>query len=299
MITLLIITLFGIGFYLYHLAINSKSSKDKVFQNTSVQKEKNEDRIKEEQWFESQHNDIYLTSNHNSLRLHAYEFENTSLDTWVIVVHGYMSDGKGMSYVTKEFFDRGDSVLVPDLRGHGKSEGNYVGMGVPDRFDIVDWIQYLLKDHPNRKIILYGISMGAATAMMAAGGDAPEGVAAVVEDCGYTDAYVMFTAQLKKIFGLPELPIMRCVDIVTRIKTGAWLSDAAPIRELPRLPTLFIHGDADKLTPVEMAKALHEASRAKTKELLIVPGVGHADAKKVAREAYYGTIFSFLEPLMK
>ena len=74
----------------------------------------------------------------------------------------------------KEFTDifiktRGYSVLLPDLRASGKSEGKYIGMGWLDRADIKRWVEYINNNYPNKKIILYGVSMGAATVMMSAG----------------------------------------------------------------------------------------------------------------------------------
>jgi len=139
--------------------------------------------------------------------------------------------------------------------------------------------------------------MGAATVMMASALQPPH-VAAIIEDCGYTSAYDMFTMQLKKLFGLPEFPIMQCVDVVCRIKMGCALSDATPLKSVARteVPMLFIHGDEDKLVPYEMMHELYNASSAPKKEAVTFAGAGHASAKSAASEEYFSKIFSFLEP---
>ena len=218
---------------------------------------------------------------------------------WVILVHGYGRDQRFVWDVAAEYLKRGYEVLTPDMRAAGESDGEYLTMGVKESGDVAAWARQIAARDKEARIALHGISMGAATVLMAAGGgQLPPQVVAVVEDCGYTSAYAMFSAQLEKLFGLPKFPIMQCVDAVSRLKTGAWLSDASPIERMPELPTLFIHGDADKLVPPEMMDTLYAASGAKAKTRLSLPGVGHADAKKDAPEVYYSTIFAFLEPYM-
>ena len=218
---------------------------------------------------------------------------------WVILVHGYGRDQRFVWDLAAEYLKNGYDVLTPDMRAAGESDGKYLTMGVKESEDVVAWARQIAKNDNEARIVLHGVSMGAATVMLAAGsGNIPPHVTAIVEDCGYTSAYIMFSAQLEKLFGLPRFPIMSCVDAVSRIKTGAWLSDAAPVKKMPEIPTLFIHGDADKLAPAEMMDELYHASDAKAKERLLVPDVGHADAKTDAPDLYYSTVFTFLKPYM-
>ncbi|TYZ30029.1 alpha/beta hydrolase [Selenomonas caprae] len=219
---------------------------------------------------------------------------------WVILVHGYGRDQRFVWDYAAEYLKQGYHVLTPDLRAAGRSEGKYFTMGVRESDDIVLWAKEILRRDASAKIALHGISMGAATVMMATAKQPPQVVAAV-EDCGYTSAYDMFTVQLKKLFGLPEFPVMNCVDVVSRLKTGAAISAAAPYKSVPYtgMPMLFIHGDADKLVPVGMMEKLYAASAAPVKEKWIVPGAGHADAKNTAPKEYFTHVFDFLETYMR
>lgn len=65
-------------------------------------------------------------------------------------------------------------------------------MGWLDREDILRWIDFILADDPQAKIVIHGISMGAATTMMTAGESTPDNVKAFVEDCGYTSVWDIF-----------------------------------------------------------------------------------------------------------
>lgn len=144
--------------------------------------------------------------------------------------------------------------------------------------------------------MLHGVSMGAATALMAAAREDAPNLVAVVEDCGYTSAYEMFSDQLSVIFGLPAFPVMNCVDVVSGLRIGVKVSDASPIRVVDRIqvPVLFIHGDADALVPISMMERLYDACKSE-KEKFIAKGAAHAVAMKRDRGAYWNTVFDFLE----
>ncbi len=243
----------------------------------------------------------WTIASRDGLKLVATHFSpGTGSRRWVILVHGYGRNQRFVWDYADAYIKQGYHVLTPDLRAAGLSEGKYLTMGVKESDDITLWAGEIARRDPSAHIALHGISMGAATIMMATANH-PRNVVAAIEDCGYTSAYDMFTVQLEKLFGLPEFPIMPCVDIVSRLKTGAAVSAAAPLRSVAHttVPMLFIHGDADKLAPCIMAEQLYDASSAPVKEKLIVPGAGHADARDTAPEEYYRRVFRFLEAYMQ
>ncbi|MBQ6298341.1 MAG: alpha/beta hydrolase [Selenomonadaceae bacterium] len=232
----------------------------------------------------------------DGLKLHAKKFSPAeSSNNWAILIHGYGRDGTYAYDYAEEYLKRGWNVLVPDLRASGESEGKFITMGALESRDVFDWAAKISADNPDTKIILHGVSMGAATALMTAALE-PKNLCAVVEDCGYTSAYEMFTAQLNKIFGLPEYPVMPCANTVCKIKTSVKISDAAPIDSVDKIkvPILFIHGDADGLVPFEMMTELFDKATA-PKEKFIVEGAGHADAKRKNPAVYFDKVFTFLE----
>lgn len=75
---------------------------------------------------------------------------------------------------------------MPDARGHGRSEGDYIGFGWDERKDYLQWIDRVIKNDPASEIVLHGVSMGGATVMMTSGEKLPENVKAFIEDCGYS-----------------------------------------------------------------------------------------------------------------
>ncbi len=232
----------------------------------------------------------------DGLKLYAKNFSPAEpSNNWAILIHGYGRDGTFAYDYAEEYLKRGWNVLVPDLRAAGHSEGEFITMGALESRDVFDWSKKISDAHPDAKIVLHGVSMGAATALMT-GALEPKNLVAVVEDCGYTSAYEMFAAQLKKIFSLPEYPVMPCANLVCKFNTGVKISDAAPINVVDKIkiPVLFIHGDEDGLVPFEMMEKLFNACTS-PKEKFVVSGAGHADCKKMNPTAYFDKVFKFLE----
>lgn len=297
---LLLVVILGVGGlvgnYFYNLALNPFTSKDMIFgdddDDTSLEVEADVN------WLikDSNYIDTYITSSDN-LKLHAYEVKNENkTDKWVIVVHGYTSEGKLLSSKAKHLYNMGYNVLVPDLRSHGTSEGNYIGMGWHDRLDIIDWINYIVKNNPNSEIALHGTSMGSATVLMVSGEKLPSNVKAIVADCGYTSVYDEFSYQLKQLFNLPAFPIMNFSDVVTHIRAGYCLNDASAINQVKKstTPILYIHGDKDDFVPYYMMDELYNATNSE-KEKLTIEGGEHANSDLVNPKLYWSTVNSFLE----
>ena len=215
---------------------------------------------------------------------------------WVIVVHGYQSSEESSKKIARHYYNRGFNALTISLRAHGESEGSYIGMGFLDKDDLFLWTQYLVKRNPNAKIIYHGTSMGSATVLFASGLDLPKNVKAIVADCGYTSVWSIFESELKNRFGLPTFPILYMADIMGRIKAGYSIKNASVIDEVKKsqTPTLFIHTTSDDFVPVAMVHELYKAHGGE-KQLYLVRGANHTEAKYVNMEAYYSTIMDFVK----
>ncbi len=187
-------------------------------------------------------------------------------------------------------------LLTPDLRAHGNSEGKYIGMGWLDRNDILKWIDLILEENPQAKIVLHGVSMGAATAMMVSGENLPKNVVAVVEDCGYTSVYEVFASELKLRFNLPSFPIINCTSFISRLRAGYNFKEASSLDQIKksRIPILFIHGTADNFIPVEMCNRLYDSTTCK-KEKLLIDQAGHTQSRFLQPVEYYDHVFNFIK----
>ena len=104
--------------------------------------------------------DVSIVSS-DGLSLKASFYRNEG-SRYVILVHGYMSSRKDMLHLADVYSSWGYNVLSPDNRAHGESDGTWIGMGWLDKDDIRLWIDWIIDRDPEAKIVLHGISMGAA-----------------------------------------------------------------------------------------------------------------------------------------
>ncbi|MEQ3363232.1 alpha/beta hydrolase [Raoultibacter massiliensis] len=219
-------------------------------------------------------------------------------DRWVLLVHGYTNSHHDVEYLGARYAAHGYNVLAPDLRAHGQSGGDLIGMGWTDRCDLLLWIDYLIgRFGADVSIVLHGVSMGAAAACMASGEIIPAQVKAVVSDCAFTDLQSMLAGQVKKLFGLPRHPVVDDARIMLKARGGYDIKHASALEQVKKsiTPTLFIHGSSDGFIPASMARELFEACRAPEKRLLVVAGAGHALSAQTDPSLYFDTVFDFLE----
>jgi len=222
---------------------------------------------------------------------------NGTGEKWVILLHGYHADRSSMLSFAEEYYKSGYNILMPDMRAHGASEGTYIGMGWLDSQDVLLWINKVLKVDPYAKIVLHGVSMGAATVMMTAGDpNLQYNVVAAIEDCGYTSVWDIFEERLKEQFGLPAFPVLHVASQIAALRAGYDFKEASALRQVKRckIPMLFIHGEEDDFVPYSMVGELYDAAICQ-KELLTVEGAGHAASEETNPQLYWNTVFDFLE----
>lgn len=250
----------------------------------------------EPQWFEIVDKTKVSITSDDGYRLSAYEIEN-STDNYVVLIHGYRGKSSEMSYYAKKFYEKGFNILMPDLKGHGESEGKYVGMGYMDRFDIIKWIDYLISKNNNAKIVLHGVSMGGATVCCTAGEQLPSNVVCAIEDCGYSNVYKQFEYVAENVLRLPfKKVIMGASNLVAKVRLRHSLKEFDVVRQVKKtsIPMMFIHGSADNFVPPYMLDELYSANSNIIKEKLIIDGAGHAYCATKDGELYFSSVFNFI-----
>jgi len=240
-----------------------------------------------------------IKSADDGYQLRAYQIlNNNNNHNWIITIHGYRGNARDMSDYAYHFYNYGFNVLMPDLEGHGLSEGRYIGMGYTDRNDVLKWIDFIIEKDPEAKIVLHGVSMGGATVMMTTGEALPPNVKCAIEDCGYSNVHDQFKYMAEVFLDLPFSKILlSSVDFISRIKTHISLKKVSCVNQLKKstTPTLFIHGDDDTFVPYSMLDIVYNANPNLEKEKLVVEGASHAYSATLNPTLYFGKIFEFVE----
>lgn len=305
-VLLFVLLLYLVSCVFYAVAFNRElpSFTEKILKDTS---EPSKDELKKEKLelettaFVNNDNDsLDLTvTSFDGLKLHSkYVPSETPSKITVHLVHGFhgicTSDFCG---VILHYHNLGYNVNLVDDRGHRESEGNYLGFGWLDRLDTIEWCKKLVEmNGEDSEIILHGVSMGAATVMMASGEETlPKQVKAIIEDCGYTSAMDEFRHTIPIKLPFIVKPVLGFANLISKHRNGFYLTEASSVKELQkcRTPMLFIHGDADDFVPFKMVHENYAACAAE-KDLFIVPGAVHARSQAHDVEAYCGKVDEFL-----
>jgi alpha-beta hydrolase superfamily lysophospholipase len=211
--------------------------------------------------------------------------------TAVVVLHGFSGNRLPELAAFVPWLQERHHVLQFDFRGHGSSGPAAVTLGSHERRDVAAAVRFL-ESRGLGPIALFGISMGASTAIIAAP-DLP--VAAVVADAPFAVLHHPVANRMGEL-GYPLSKLgSRFIVTAVAVRTRTRLAD--PIRMVRRLAPralLIIAPQEDRLIDWHQSEELFAAAR-EPKELYLVPGSAHADAYATDPEAYRARVLGFLE----
>ena len=209
-------------------------------------------------------------------------------DKIIVCSHGYRSSKGEFRFVSKFLHEQGYNVFIVDHQAAGKSEGKFITFGAYESQDLILWLNFINeKFGKDIKIALYGISMGSASVMLTSNNkNLPENVKLIVADCGYTSVTDEFSFNLKSMM-VPDKPLIFIANQFSKT-LGKWdFNKVSPLEcvKQSKVPILFIHGEDDDFVPTHMVGKLYNSCSAE-KDLLIVPGAGHACSYQKNSEIY-------------
>lgn len=212
-----------------------------------------------------------------------------------ICCHGYRGNGSRDFCVGAQLYMRiGFHVLLIDQRAHMRSEGHSITFGVKERRDCLSWVNYAVgRLGGDTKIILAGISMGAATVLMASALPLPENVCGIAADCPYTSPRAILS-KVSRDMGFPPFPSDLLAALAARMFAGFGLNDAdsAAAVKSANVPILLIHGEDDRLVPCDMSRSIYEGNPSLV-SLHTFPGAGHGLSYYLDPERYARLVTEF------
>ena len=196
-------------------------------------------------------------------------------------------------------FQMGQNVLLVDERAHGKSQGRTITFGIKERQDLLCWIDYaLIRFGSDVKILLYGVSMGGATVVMASELELPENVKGIVADCPYS-APLDVILSVGKQQGYPVKLIKPFVILGAKVYGGFDVRETSGAEAVKhtRVPILIIHGEDDTFVPPEMSKAIQDANPQMVTRYTF-PSAYHALSYMVDTPRYEGLVKEFMKKVL-
>jgi alpha-beta hydrolase superfamily lysophospholipase len=201
----------------------------------------------------------------------------------------------------EKFSQQGYAGLLMDFRSHGKSGEAMTSMGYLERLDIIGAVHYL-KDslQIQTPIVVYGVSMGAATALLAAAEDSA--IAGLIIDSSFLSFDETITHHARLFFNLPKFPVASALIMFTKWRVGFNPEDfdlRQAVQKIGDRPMLFIAGGEDTRMPPEIAKALYDASPSTHKNLVIIPNAKHGAAFRTDPETCTKAILDCLQKVVE
>lgn len=229
---------------------------------------------------------------HDGLKLVGKYYAGPEGAPLILFFHGYRStaerDASGGFWYCRE---RGYSLLMVDQRALGESEGRSITFGIKERQDCLTWVNEVIRRFgPDIKILLAGISMGAATVLMAAELPLPENVRGIWADCGFDTPEGILRETIRQR-RMPEKIVYPLVHCSGRLLAGIKVDSVSAVESLrhAKVPVLLIHGEEDEIVPLSHAYALRDAC-ASPVTLLTVPHAAHGISYYVDTDAYWAAL---------
>ena len=214
----------------------------------------------------------------------------------ILAMHGWRSSWTDDFGLIADFWcGNGCSVLYAEQRGQNNSGGPCMGFGILERFDCLEWLKWIEEENRERlPVYLAGVSMGAATVLMASGLELPASVRGIIADCAFTSPEAIWSHVARNNLHLSYRSRRAAIEGICkrRLRCGAGECSTIDALKRNRCPVLFIHGTDDHFVPVEMTYENYKACTA-PKRLLVVPGADHGMSYVVDETGYQAAMSEF------
>lgn len=248
----------------------------------------------------NQSNETVMMQAFDNTKLIGHYYEREKGAPLIVFFHGLWGhsylDGVPIYRITQK---HNWNLLLCDLRAQGDSEGEFSTLGVLEKYDCLDWVEWAQNRFGDKNpIFLMGVSMGASVAMMSSNLGLPKSVRGIIDDCGFTSTMEMIDVNCKS--HLPDYIPTRMFDFFVEMGTSVWghfcisKADACKAVSQTDIPILIIHGDRDTQAPLSMAYRLYDSCSSE-KQLYVVHGANHAENYRKDPEGYENVIAQFVE----
>ena len=211
--------------------------------------------------------------------VYAWLLEQPDTETEIVFFHGNGGNLSLWQDFLINIYHQPLTVLALDYRGYGKSTGSPTEKGL--YLDTEALIQYFWEEihHQDRKVVYWGRSLGGPIAAFAGTVRQPHGL--------------ILEASFSSIPSLlNHYPILKVMSLFSsyRFPTIEWLDSFS-------CPVLVLHGDQDRIVPLEQGQLLFEQIGSEEKHFYVIQGADHNNTQLVDPEQYWQRVNQFAASL--
>lgn len=214
----------------------------------------------------------------------------------IVAMHGWRSSWANDFGMIADFWHKNHcNVLYAEQRGQNNSGGDYMGFGLLERYDCLDWVNWVNERcGTETPVYLAGVSMGATTVLMSTGLELPTNVRGIMADCGFTSPHEIWKHVVENNLHVSYGLCAAAADDMCKKKIQMGTKEYSTIEAMQHcsIPVLFVHGTDDTFVPIKMTYENYVAC-AGPKRLFVVPGAEHGMSYYVDRDGYEAATKNF------
>ncbi len=240
-------------------------------------------------WLEEKSEEVKITDELNALRLQ----NKASSHSYVIMLHSLTSDVLSVANIAYHFYDIGFNVLIPDYLG------KYVSYGVKEQEKLIGCIDYISSSDSEAKIYIFGMGIGATTAMLASD-SLGDNVSGIIADSAYVSVKELFKENVKNIYGMSSFPKIALSSFYIKVFHGWSFSEADALESVKKskIPVLYIHGSEDNVVPIGQSNELFEVTKAEGTDHIRIYGALHGQCVNKDSEKYFFELDDYIRNTM-
>lgn len=219
-----------------------------------------------------------------------------------ILLHGVTDNRLGVSGYGELLLQHGYSVLLPDARAHGDSDGNLASYGFREGPDVHQWVDWIYQNHPAKCVYGFGESMGAGIILQSLTRE--QRFCAVAAESPFADfregAFdrVGHTVGILNVPGAQAFlrPAIEVGALYALVRYGLDLDAVSPRKAVAAstTPVLLIHGTADMNIRPKNSELIHNASLDHS-VLWEVPHAAHCGAWSTEHQEFEDRLLGFFK----
>jgi Lysophospholipase len=215
----------------------------------------------------------------------------------VALFHGYGGHRSAMLDKADELIKMGYNIMLVNFMGAGNSHGNQVTIGYKEAEQVATVYAYLQKEKNEKRILLFGTSMG-AVAIMKAINDHKLQPAGIIIECPFGTMYQTVCARFKMI-GVPPFPMAALLAFWGGVENGFWPFTHNPATYAKSLhcPTLLLFGAKDDRVTLRETQAIYSNIPASNKTLRIYPQAAHENYLNKYKGEWINDVSAFLNTI--
>jgi pimeloyl-ACP methyl ester carboxylesterase len=215
----------------------------------------------------------------------------------VALFHGYAASKSTLLTTARAFHDLGHGTLLVDFYGSGGSSGSGTTVGVREAADVAAAVAYIGRAWPERKIVLYGISMGGAAVLRAVAAHGVKADGLVIE--ATFDSLLNTGKNRFRAMGLPGSPFAELLLFWGGVQNGfnPFAHNPADYARSVKVPALILHGEKDERTTVQEARSIASAM-GRYARFVAYDGVPHMAIADARLAEWRREVAAFLEAIL-